>query len=66
MSKKTSKPAPSRSATPQSVVDAIQTAIAAVRELTDRRREEKLSIARLMGVSRELKELVKVMSVYGV
>ncbi len=75
MSKRKSKPTHSRTtppkpaapgpATPRTVVDAIEAALIAVRELTAQRLEEKLSVARLMGVNRELRELVKVMSVYG-
>jgi hypothetical protein len=47
-----------------SVVEAIEAAIEATRELAGERLREKLSISRLMGVSRELRELLKVMSVY--
>ncbi len=47
------------------VVEALQAAIEAVRELSARRLEQRLSVARLLGVTRELQELIKVMSVYG-
>ncbi len=58
--------APSPAATPATVANALEAAIAAVRDLAAQRLEAKLSISRLMGVARELKELLKVMSVYGV
>lgn len=51
--------------TPESVVDALDRAIAAVRVLIAQRLESKLSVARLNGVARELRELLKVISVYG-
>ncbi len=53
-------------ATPENVVAALHAALDAVRELTGLRLEAKLSVSRLNGVARELKELLKVMSVYGI
>jgi hypothetical protein len=48
------------------VTEAIEAAIRAAREMTEERMREKLSVSRLVGVVRELKELLKVMSVYGI
>jgi hypothetical protein len=59
-------PEPSRETTPTAVIAALENALAAVRDLSAQRLRAKLSVSRLMGVSRELKELLKVMSVYGV
>ncbi len=53
-------------ATPQSVVAALEGALARVRDLSAQRLQAKLSVSRLTGVARELRELLKVMSVYGV
>jgi hypothetical protein len=55
---------PSPPSPPRGAVEAIEAALEAVRELASRRLEEKLSISRLAGVARELKDLVKVMSAY--
>ncbi len=55
-----------REATPEGVVAALECAIALVCDLAAQRREAKMSVARLAGLARELKELVKVMSAYGV
>ena len=66
MSTKRNKPAPVSPATPESVVAAIERAISATKDLTARRLDAKLSVSRLNGVARELRELIKVMSVYGV
>lgn len=67
MRNKQPKPKPENASltTARPVVDALEAAIAAVRDLSARRLEQHLSVARLMGVARELKELVKVMSIYG-
>jgi hypothetical protein len=60
-------PEPSRETTPPTaVIAALENALAAVRDLSAQRLRAKLSVSRLMGVTRELKELLKVMSVYGV
>ncbi len=40
-------------------------ALSAVRELSAARVDAKLSVSRLAGVARELRELIKVMSIYG-
>ncbi len=66
MTKKQTQPNPAPLASARPVVDAIEAAIEAARVLAAQRLEQRLSVARLMGVSRELKELVKVMSIYGV
>jgi hypothetical protein len=66
MSNKKSKPETSSAATPESVVAGLERALAGVRDLSAQRLEAKLSVARLNGVARELRELIKVMSVYGV
>ncbi len=57
---------PTLEATPAAAIAALESALAAVRDLSAQRLREKLSVSRLMGVARELKELLKVMSVYGV
>lgn len=46
-------------------LDALEGALVSVRELSSARSEAKLSVSRLAGVARELRELIKVMSVYG-
>jgi hypothetical protein len=51
--------------TPQVVLDSLKGALDAVRELSAARLEAKLSVSRLTGVARELKELIRVISVYG-
>ncbi len=43
----------------------MEDALSSVRELSAARLDAKLSVARLAGVARELRELIKVMSVYG-
>ncbi len=58
--------APTPAPTPAAAIAALESALAAVRDLSAQRLREKLSVSRLMGVARELKELLKVMSVYGV
>jgi hypothetical protein len=45
--------------------NALESALTAVRELATARAAAKLSSSRLAGVARELRELIKVMSVYG-
>ncbi len=65
MNNKQPKPKTASTDPARPVVDALEAAIEAVRELSARRLEQRLSVARLMGVSRELQELVKVMSIYG-
>ncbi len=65
MTKKQTQPNPALLASARPVVDAIEAAIEAARVLAARRLEQRLSVARILGVSRELKELVKVMSIYG-
>lgn len=47
-------------------IAALENALAAVRELSAQRLAAHLSVSRLTGVARELKDLLKVMSVYGV
>jgi hypothetical protein len=65
--KKTKPTSPTPTAvTPEEVVAALNAALDSVRGLSTQRLEAKLSVARLSGVARELKELLKVMSVYGV
>lgn len=59
-------PVPTAVASPAVAIAAIENALAAVREFSAQRLAAKLSVSRLMGVARELKELLKVMSVYGV
>lgn len=66
MSTKKNKPAQIYAPTPESVVAALEEALAAAKELAARRLDAKLSVSRLNGVARELRELIKVMSVYGV
>jgi hypothetical protein len=44
---------------------ALEYAFEAARTLAEARRRAKLSASRPVGVARELKELIKVMSVYG-
>lgn len=46
-------------------MSSLENALAAIKELSAARLEAKLSVARLAGVARELRELIKVMSVYG-
>lgn len=46
-------------------VESMKTALERVRELSKERLDAKQSVSRIMGVARELKELIKVMSVYG-
>lgn len=46
-------------------ISSLQAALSSVRTLSDARLLAKLSVSRLVGVSRELRELIKVMSVYG-
>lgn len=65
MSNSKNKTAPASSVNSESVVAALDEALSAVRNLIAQRLEAKLSVARLSGVARELKELLKVMSVYG-
>ncbi len=43
----------------------LENAVAAVRELSAARLEAKLSASRLTGVTRELRELIRVLSIYG-
>lgn len=45
-------------------ISSLKNALSAVRELSAARLEAKLSVSRLAGVARELRELIKVMSVY--
>ncbi len=47
-------------------IASLEYALDAVRSLAAARIEAKLSASRLTGVARELRELLKVMSVYGV
>lgn len=61
-----SKPDPFCAATPEILVAALEGALAAVKDLTARRLEAKLSVSHLSCVARELRNLIKVMSVYGV
>jgi hypothetical protein len=46
------------------VTVALERALEAVRGLTARRLEAKLSIMRLLGVAREIRDLLKIMSAY--
>ncbi len=45
-------------------VNSLESALTAVRELSVARQKAKLSVSRLAGVARELRELIKVMSAY--
>lgn len=47
------------------VISYLEAALVAVQDLSDAKREAKLSVSRLLGVSRELRELIKVMTLYG-
>ncbi len=57
---------PIQNQTADTAITAMRAALDSVYELIDGRLGARLSVSRLMGVARELKELLKVMSVYGV
>jgi hypothetical protein len=61
--KKTILPDTATDATAASVTLALEAALTAVQELSTARTAAKLSTSRLRGVARELRELIKVMSV---
>jgi hypothetical protein len=58
------RPADAISSLEQQSIAALEATIETIRELVEARTAAKLSINRLAGVARELKELLKVMSIY--
>lgn len=44
---------------------ALEAALSQIKELSDERLRAKLSVSRIAGVARELRELIKVLSTYG-
>lgn len=46
-------------------VTSLENALSEIRTLSDARLKAKLSVSRTTGVARELRELIKVLSVYG-
>lgn len=47
-----------------SIIESLERASEAIYRHVDRRLEQRLSVSRLVGVARELRELIKVMAIY--